>query len=501
MPTDPARRAAHPSRSPDASARQTGQSVRERHVATEPADTVPRPSDPPKIECRSLTKVFGARPERVVEFLAAGGTKEEAQARFGNAVGVYDVDLSVRAGETFVLMGLSGSGKSTLLRLLNLLHEPTAGQVLVDGVDLTGLARGELLRVRRAKFSGMVFQQFAILPHRSVLDNVRFGLEVQRLPVAEQRRRAMEAIELVGLAGWEGSLPAQLSGGMQQRVGLARALAMDADILLMDEAFSALDPLIRREMQDELVELQARVNKTIVFVTHDLDEALKLGDRIAIMRSGRVVQMGGAEEIITAPADDYVEAFVAGVDRMGVLTARSIMQPVKATANVSDGPHTALTKMRRFGLSGLLVIDRERRVRGYAAGEAVVASMNVREASKANAERLTFAPALTVGLDASLAELITVAAGSSEPIAVVDEGGRLRGVVVKGAILAALASEPPAGAAGAATTATAATAATAATTATTATSGAPDASASGEANADTRGPATRRSGKGAAGAA
>ncbi|HNQ99229.1 MAG TPA: ATP-binding cassette domain-containing protein, partial [Trueperaceae bacterium] len=292
-----------------------------------------------------------------------------------------------------------------------------------------------------------------------------------------------------------------LSGGMQQRVGLARALAMDADILLMDEAFSALDPLIRREMQDELVELQARVNKTIVFVTHDLDEALKLGDRIAIMRSGRVVQMGGAEEIITAPADDYVEAFVAGVDRTGVLTARSIMQPVKATANVSDGPHTALTKMRRFGLSGLLVIDRERRVRGYAAGEAVVTSMNVREASEANAERLTFAPALTVGLDASLAELITVAAGSSEPIAVVDEGGRLRGVVVKGAILAALASEPPAGAAGAATAATAATTATTAATAATATAGAPDASASGEANADTRGPATRRSGKGAAGAA
>lgn len=396
-----------------------------------------------KIECRGLTKVFGGRPERVLEFLAAGGTKEEAQARFGNAVGVYDVDLSIRSGETFVLMGLSGSGKSTLLRLLNLLHRPTAGQVLVDGVDLTALRRGDLLRLRREKFGGMVFQQFAILPHRTVLDNVRFGLEVKGVRLAEQRARAQEAIELVGLAGWEGSLPSQLSGGMQQRVGLARSLAADADILLMDEAFSALDPLIRREMQDELMELQARVNKTIVFVTHDLDEALKLGDRIAIMRSGRVVQLGTAEEIITAPADDYVEAFVAGVDRTGVLTAASIMQQVKATAHLNDGPHTALTKMRRFGLSGLLVLDRERRVQGYLSSEAGVAQVEDGAAPDSRLQRERLTPALTVELGTSLAELIGIASGRSEPIAVVDPGGRLRGVVVKGAILAALASETP----------------------------------------------------------
>ncbi len=396
---------------------------------------------PTKITCRNLTKVFGGRPERVLEFLERGGTKEEAQARFGNAVGVYGVDLDIRAGETFVLMGLSGSGKSTLLRLLNLLHKPTAGQVTVDDIDLTKLSKRELLRVRREKFSGMVFQQFAILPHRTVLDNVRFGLEVQGVPLAEQRRRAGEAIELVGLAGWEGNIPAELSGGMQQRVGLARSLAVDADVLLMDEAFSALDPLIRREMQDELVELQARMNKTIVFVTHDLDEALKLGDRIAIMRAGRVVQMAGAEEIITAPADDYVEAFVAGVDRTGVLTARSIMQPVKATALLSDGPHTALTKMRRFGLSGLLVLDRERRVHGYVSSEAVVAQLRDAEAGQDRLDARRISQALSVALDTSLGELITAASGISEPIAVVDAAGRLRGVVVKGAILAALASE------------------------------------------------------------
>jgi len=396
---------------------------------------------PPKLECRRLTKVFGARPERVLEFMADGGTKEEAQARFGHAVGVYDVDLSINPGETFVLMGLSGSGKSTLLRLLNLLHRPTEGEVLVDGVELTALSRRELLRVRREKFGGMVFQQFAILPHRTVIDNVRFGLEVKGLPASEQRARALEAIELVGLAGWEGNLPGELSGGMQQRVGLARSLAVDADILLMDEAFSALDPLIRREMQDELMELQARVNKTIVFVTHDLDEALKLGDRIAIMRSGRVVQLGSAEEIITAPADGYVEAFVAGVDRTGVLTAGSIMQQVKATAHLNDGPHTALTKMRRFGLSGLLVLDRERRVVGYLSSEEGVAQLEDGSApdSRLEPERLT--RALTVESGTSLAELIDLASGRSEPIAVVDEAGRLRGVVVKGAILAALASE------------------------------------------------------------
>lgn len=403
---------------------------------------VPEPEARVKIECRGLTKVFGGRPERVHDFLDRGGTKEEAQARFGNAVGVYDVDLAIREGETFVLMGLSGSGKSTLLRLLNLLHAPTRGTVLVDGIALTELGKRQLLKVRREKFSGMVFQQFAILPHRSVVDNVRFGLEVHGVPLPRQLEKAREAIELVGLAGWEDNLPGQLSGGMQQRVGLARALAVDADVLLMDEAFSALDPLIRREMQDELIELQARLNKTIVFVTHDLDEALKLGDRIAIMRSGRVVQLGGAEEIITAPADAYVEAFVAGVDRTGVLTARSIMQPVKAAALATDGPHTLLTKMRRFGLSGLLVLDRERRVLGYASSEAVVAQLEDAQAVKHALEGSRVTPALTVGLDTSLAELITAASGRSEPIAVIDPAGRLRGVVVKGAILAALASEP-----------------------------------------------------------
>ncbi len=392
---------------------------------------------PVKLAARNLSKVFGPRPERALEVLRRGGTKADAQ-KLGAAVGVYDANIEIREGETFVLMGLSGSGKSTLLRMFNRLHEPTAGQVLVDGADITRLRRSELLQVRRRKFSGMVFQQFAILPHRTVVDNVGYGLEVQGVPVSQRRRLAREATALVGLAGWEEYYPSELSGGMQQRVGLARALAVDADILLMDEAFSALDPLIRREMQDELIELQARVNKTIVFVTHDLDEALKLGDRIAIMKDARVVQIGTAEEILTNPVDAYVEAFVEGVDRASVLTAANIMQPAKETAFLRDGPTTALTKMRRHGLSGILVTDTERRVHGYVTAAGLSAQREDPAAARDRLDPERLEPAVTVNLDAPLQDIIGIASEVSGPIGVVDGSGRLRGVVVKGAILAAL---------------------------------------------------------------
>ena len=395
------------------------------------------PERPVKLATRNLSKVFGPRPERALEILRQGGSKADAQ-KVGAAVGVYDANLQIREGETFVLMGLSGSGKSTLLRMFNRLHEPTAGQVLVDDLDITRLSRRELLEVRREKFSGMVFQQFAILPHRTVVDNVAYGLEVQGVNAAERQRRAREATALVGLEGWEEYYPSELSGGMQQRVGLARALAVDADILLMDEAFSALDPLIRREMQDELVELQARVNKTIVFVTHDLDEALKLGDRIAIMKDARVVQVGTAEEILTHPADDYVEAFVEGVDRASVLTAANIMQPVKETAFLRDGPNTVRTKMRRHGLSGIIVTDSERKVRGYLTSEAVAAQLEDRNAERDRLDATRITPATTVELQTPLQDIIGIASEGSVPIGVVDDIGRLRGVVVKGAILAAL---------------------------------------------------------------
>ncbi|MFJ7203419.1 glycine betaine/L-proline ABC transporter ATP-binding protein [Streptomyces sp. NPDC098789] len=276
-----------------------------------------------RLQTEHVYKVFGRRPEEAVRSLEGGADRDDLRAD-GTTAAVIDASFSVEPGQIFVVMGLSGSGKSTLLRMLNGLLEPTAGRVLYDGQDLTALSPGELRHVRSTKIS-MVFQHFALFPHRDVLENAAYGLEVQGVPRAERERRATEALELCGLAGWERSWPDELSGGMQQRVGLARALATDADLLLMDESFSALDPLIRRDMQDQLLEIQHRLKKTIVFITHDLNEAMRLGDSIAVMRNGRIVQLGTAEDILMRPADDYVASFIQDVDRSRVLTADAVM--------------------------------------------------------------------------------------------------------------------------------------------------------------------------------
>ncbi|MEW2129780.1 betaine/proline/choline family ABC transporter ATP-binding protein [Streptomyces sp. NPDC005435] len=276
-----------------------------------------------RLAAEHLYKVFGPEPDQAVQRLEQGADREELRAE-GVTAAVIDASFSVEPGEIFVVMGLSGSGKSTLLRMLNGLLEPTSGQVSFDGQDLTALTASQLREVRARKIS-MVFQHFALFPHRSVRANAAYGLEVQGVPRAERERRADEALALCGLAGWEDSWPDELSGGMQQRVGLARALATDADLLLMDESFSALDPLIRRDMQDQLLELQKTLRKTIVFITHDLNEAMRLGDRIAVMRDGRVVQTGTAEDILLRPADDYVASFTQDVDRARVLTAGAVM--------------------------------------------------------------------------------------------------------------------------------------------------------------------------------
>ncbi|MFI8827131.1 glycine betaine/L-proline ABC transporter ATP-binding protein [Streptomyces sp. NPDC053431] len=280
-----------------------------------------------RLQADHLYKVFGRRPDEAVRELAAEGENavdREALRADGTTAAVIDASFTVEPGQIFVVMGLSGSGKSTLLRMLNGLLAPTAGRVLFDGRDLTALAPRELREVRSKKIS-MVFQHFALFPHRSVLENAAYGLEVQGVPRAEREKRAAEALELCGLAGWEKSWPDELSGGMQQRVGLARALATDADLLLMDESFSALDPLIRRDMQDQLLVLQQKLKKTIVFITHDLNEAMRLGDRVAVMRDGRIVQLGTAEDILVRPADDYVASFIQDVDRTRVLTAEAVM--------------------------------------------------------------------------------------------------------------------------------------------------------------------------------
>ncbi|EFK98799.1 MULTISPECIES: glycine betaine/L-proline ABC transporter ATP-binding protein [unclassified Streptomyces] len=276
-----------------------------------------------KLQAENLFKVFGRQAEAAVSRLQDGAAREDLRAE-GTTAAVIDASFSVDEGQIFVVMGLSGSGKSTLLRMLNGLLEPTAGHVRFDGQDLTELSAAGMREVRAKKIS-MVFQHFALFPHRSVLENAAYGLQVQGVPREERERRATEALELAGLKGWEKSWPDELSGGMQQRVGLARALATDADLLLMDESFSALDPLIRRDMQDQLVELQKRLKKTIVFITHDLNEAMRLGDKIAVMRDGRIVQTGTAEDILVTPANDYVAAFTQDVDRSRVLTAGAIM--------------------------------------------------------------------------------------------------------------------------------------------------------------------------------
>ncbi|PAZ12741.1 glycine/betaine ABC transporter ATP-binding protein [Streptomyces sp. SA15] len=292
-----------------------------------------------RLEAERLYKVFGKRPDDAVEQLRKGADREELRAD-GTTAAVVDASFTVEPGETFVVMGLSGSGKSTLLRMLNGLLEPTAGHVRFDGQDLTALTDRELREVRANKIS-MVFQHFALFPHRNVVENAAYGLCNQGVPRAEREERATEALAMCGLAGWEKSWPDELSGGMQQRVGLARALATNADLLLMDESFSALDPLIRRDMQDQLIELQRKLKKTIVFITHDLNEAMRLGDRIAVMRDGRIVQIGTAEDILIRPANDYVASFIQDVDRSRVLTASAVMDKDIRGDEVSCGCETA----------------------------------------------------------------------------------------------------------------------------------------------------------------
>lgn len=295
------------------------------------------------IEVENLYKVFGKNPKQAVKRLSAGESRTQV-ADAGTAA-VIDASFTVSPGEIFVIMGLSGSGKSTIIRMLNGLHDATAGTITVQGETITDIPPNKLREIRRDRVS-MVFQHFALLPHRTVADNVAYSLELRGVGKSERLAKAEEILGMVGLEGWGDKLPSALSGGMQQRVGIARALAADTDILLMDEAFSALDPLIRREMQEQLLSLQQKLQKTIVFITHDLNEAMFLGDRIAVMRDGRIVQIGTPEDILTDPANDYVEQFVQDVDRARVLTAANVMERPRPVVSESGGPRTALRQMR-----------------------------------------------------------------------------------------------------------------------------------------------------------
>ncbi|WP_442487490.1 quaternary amine ABC transporter ATP-binding protein [Halomonas litopenaei] len=388
-----------------------------------------------KIKVRGLSKVFGDQPKKALKLRDEGLKRPEILDKTGQTLGLSNIDFDVHEGELLVIMGLSGSGKSTLIRCLNRLIEPTEGEIIIDGEDIPQLSDKALLECRRRHFS-MVFQNFALFPHRTVQQNAEFGLEIRGIDADTRTKTARDALTQVGLNGWEDAYPNQLSGGMQQRVGLARALANDSTVLLMDEAFSALDPLIRKDMQQELLELQHRMKKTTVFITHDLDEALNIGDRIVLLKDGEVVQIGTPEEILTKPADDYVERFIEGVDMSRVLTAESAMRPVRATAREDDGPRTALRKMKENAMDSIYVTSRDRKLKGLVEADAANSAIQSGQDRLDNVMTQDFR---TVGPDEPLHNLFALFNEKSFPIAVIDDERRLLGVVVKGAVLDELA--------------------------------------------------------------
>ncbi|WP_277680281.1 quaternary amine ABC transporter ATP-binding protein [Gracilibacillus dipsosauri] len=387
------------------------------------------------IKVTNLSKIFGKKTKSALSLLREGHSKEEILKKTGCTVGVNQASFEVEEGEVFVIMGLSGSGKSTLVRLMNRLIEPTEGDVEISGENLAKVGKDALRKVRRKKIS-MVFQKFGLFPFRTVLDNAAFGLEIQGIGKEERTKKAKEALELVGLGNFIHQYPDQLSGGMQQRVGLARALANDPEVLLMDEAFSALDPLIRKEMQDELLDLQQKMKKTIIFITHDLDEALRIGDRIALMKDGAIVQIGTPEEILVNPANDYVERFVEDVDRSKILTASHIMKRPETVDIEKHGPRVALERIREQGLSSIYVVDRSRKLKGYVTADDV---KQARENGEKDLQGILRTDMRTAQLESPIHEIFEIIHDAPVPVAVVEDG-KLKGIIVRGAVIAALAN-------------------------------------------------------------
>src|SRR6056297_2243405 len=384
------------------------------------------------IEVNDLYKIFGPNPKRAIPMIKKGMTKGEILKKTGCTIAINGATFAIEKRETFVVMGLSGSGKSTFIRCLNRLIEPTHGEILVDGDDVMKMDAEKLREVRRFKMS-MVFQHFALLPHRNVQNNVAYGLEISGMEKEERRKKAEDAIKLVGLDGFEESLTSELSGGMQQRVGLARALANDPEILLMDEAFSALDPLIRTQMQDELLELQAKMHKTIVFITHDLDEALKLGDRIAILGpDGRVRQIGSPEDILAKPADEYVKRFVQNVDRTRVITAGTVGGHAASITYPREDLKAAMRVMERHGTSSVFVTDAERHLKGIVTIDAAV---DLQKRGEQDLGPVIIDDVYTTSPTTPISDLLTTAIKTKYPIALVDEEGRFHGAVSRAAII------------------------------------------------------------------
>lgn len=387
----------------------------------------------PIVEVKNVTKIFGKSPKAAVELLKKGSSKKDILKETGHTVGVKNVNFSIYPGEIFVIMGLSGSGKSTLIRMFNRLITPTLGEILINNENIVEMDAARLRDVRQKKIS-MVFQNFALFPHKTILENAGFGLEIQKISDKVRDEKAMNALAAVGLKGYENQFPSQLSGGMQQRVGLARALASDTEIILMDEAFSALDPLIRKDMQEELLEIQESFKKTIIFITHDLDEALRIGDRIALMKDGSIIQLGTPEQIMIEPANEFVEKFVEDVDLSKILTASHVMKRAEKIS-IDRGPRVALEIMRKQGYSSIFIVDRKQKLLGALSAESARLAI---DEGKAIAEVMTTdIPTVTEG--ALLVDIMEEMATSTLPISVIDEENRIKGIVIRGALIGALA--------------------------------------------------------------
>lgn len=385
-----------------------------------------------KIEIKDLSILFGPEKAKAKKMIKQGKSKQEILKETGCTIAVRNANLEIEEGEMFVIMGLSGSGKSTLVRCINRLNEPSMGEIWLSGRNITSLSDKELLQIRRKEMA-MVFQHFGLLPHRTVLSNIAFGLELQGVPKEEREKKAYESIAVVGLKGYENQRVDELSGGMQQRVGLARALANDPEVLLMDEAFSALDPLIREQMQDELLDLQEKMKRTIVFITHDLDEAIKLGDRIAIMKDGEVVQVGTPEEILTDPANDYVTRFTESVDRGRVVTASSIMltQPIVVRIR-KDGPEAIIRKMREKRLYALPVIGADEQFLGEIRLKDV---LRLRKEGARDISSIVMKEVPSVLESMTVEDMLPLLPKVQQALPVVDENNRLKGVVSTSAII------------------------------------------------------------------
>jgi len=389
-----------------------------------------------KLEVKNLYKIFGENPQRAFKYIDKGISKSELLEKTGLSLGVKDASLAIEEGEIFVIMGLSGSGKSTMVRLLNRLIEPTRGQVMIDGVDIAKISDSELREVRKNKIA-MVFQSFALMPHMTVLDNAAFGMELAGVSVAERQEKALDALRQVGLENYAHAYPDELSGGMRQRVGLARALAINPDILLMDEAFSALDPLIRTEMQDELINLQARHQRTVVFISHDLDEAMRIGDRIAIMQGGEVIQVGTPEEILNNPANDYVRTFFRGVDISQVFSAKDIARRNPAgllRKTAGFGPRSALKLLQDEDREYGYVIERDQKFLGIVSTDSLKAAL----AAGQGLDSAFLENPIPVSADTSLSELLSHVGQSACSVPVIGENKQYVGVISKGVLLQAL---------------------------------------------------------------